>query len=234
MANTNNTKNSQNLNEGTNSREAYFIRKRKPIAIIIAVVVIVLIGGFAFNQYVSQPREDKASTELAKGQQLFERSMFETALNGDSASYMGFAKIAEEYSSTDAGNLANLYAGLCYANLGKWQEAEKYISGFSVKGDAVVSPAVMGALANVYANLKQYDKAVEHFKKAASMADSKSSNGINPFISPAFLLQAGEILESQNKKDEALEIYNEIKTKYYSNQYVASQIDKYIERVSVK
>ena len=234
MANTNNTNKSQNLNEGTNSREAYFIRKRKPIAIIIAAVVIVLIGGFAFNQYVSQPREDKASTELAKGQQLFERNMFEIALNGDSASYMGFNKIATEYSSTDAGNLANVYAGLCYANLGKWAEAEKALTAFSTKSDALVTPNVMGALGNVYANLEQYDKAVEYFKKAAKMADGKSESGVNPFISPAFLIQAGEILESQNKQAEALEVYNEVKNKYYANQYISAQIDKYIERVSVK
>ena len=233
MANTKNTNNSQNLNEATNSREAYFIRKRKPIAIIVAVVVLVLIGGFAFNQYVSQPREDKASTALAKGQQYFERSMYDIALNGDSASFMGFAKIASEYSSTDAGNLANLYAGLCYANLGKWQEAEKYLNSFSAKDDALVSPAAMGALGNVYAHLEQYDKAVEYLKKAASMADGKSENGFNPVLSPAFLIQAGEILESQKKNDEALKIYEEIKTKYV-NGPMAGQIDKYIERVSVK
>ena len=233
MANTNNTNNSQNLNEASNSREAYFIRKKKPIAIIIAVVVIVLIGGFAYNQYVSQPREDKASTILAQGQQYFERGMFEAALNGDSASFIGFAKVASEYSSTDAGNLANLYAGLCYANLDKWQEAEKYINAFSTKDDALVSPAVMAALADVYAHLEQLDKAVEHFQKAASMADKKADNGINPVLSPTFLLKAGEILESQNKKDEALKIYEEIKAKYV-NSPIAAQIDKYIERVSVK
>ena len=233
MANTNNTNKSQNLNEGTNSREAYFLRKKKPIAIIIAVVVIVLIGGFAYNQYVSQPREDKASTILAQGQQYFERGMFKEALDGDSASFIGFAKVASEYSSTDAGNLANLYAGLCYANLDKWQEAEKSISAFSTKNDALVSPAVMGALADVYAHLEQFDKAVDHFKKAASMADKKADNGINPVLSPAYLIKAGEILESQNKKDEALKIYEEIKTKYV-NSPIAAQIDKYIERVSVK
>lgn len=233
MANTKNTNNSQNLNEETNSREAYFMRKRKPIAIIIAVVVLVLIGGFAYNQYVSEPREDKASTILAKGQQYFERGMYEIALNGDSATFEGFAKIASEYSSTDAGNLANLYAGLCYANLDKWQEAEKYLSDFSTKDDALVSPAAIGALGNVYAHLKQYDKAVEYLKKAASMADGKSESGTNVVLSPSFLLQAGEILESQNKKDEALKIYEEIKTKYV-NGPVSAQIDKYIERVSVK
>jgi len=40
-------------------------------------------------------------------------------------------------------------------------------------------------------------------------------------------------LESQNKKDEALKIYQDIKKKYV-NSAVASEIDKYIERAMGK
>ena len=48
---------------------------------------------------------------------------YEKALNGDGQGYPGFLKIADEYGSTDAGNLAELYAGLSYAQTGKYQEA---------------------------------------------------------------------------------------------------------------
>ena len=90
----------------------------------------------------------------------------------------------------------------------------------------MISPAAEGALGNAYANLKQYDKAVDHLKKAAEMADNNS-------LSPTFLIQAGEILESQGKKDEALKLYQEIKKKYFqSMQY--QNIDAYIERASAK
>lgn len=57
--------------------------------------------------------------------------------------------------STDAGNLAQLYIGLCQANLGKWQEAVNALESFSGKGDAMISPAAEGALGNAYANLNQ-------------------------------------------------------------------------------
>ena len=97
----------------------------------------------------------------------------------------------------------------------------------------MVPPAATAALGNAYAHVKQLDKAVEYLKKAASMADSEAEGNANNSLSPTFLIQAGEILESQNKKDEALKIYQDVKKKYV-NSPVYGEIDKYIERVSVK
>lgn len=187
-------------------------------------MVVIIAGIIVYNNYVSAPREDKASTVLAKGQQLFGEEQYEKALNGDGATFPGLLKIASEYSSTDAGNLANLYAGLCYASLGKWNEAAQYIEKFDAKGDMMISPAAEGALGNVYAHLNQLDKAVSHLKSAAEKADNNS-------LSPTFLIQAGEILESQGKADEALKLYQTVKTKYF-NSFQYQSIDKYIERVS--
>jgi predicted negative regulator of RcsB-dependent stress response len=92
--------------------------------------------------------------------------------------------------------------------------------------DAMVSPAAEGALGNAYAHLNQLDKAVSHLKKAAEMADNNS-------LSPTFLIQAGEILESQGKNDEALKLYQTVKEKYF-NSMQSQTIDSYIERVSNK
>lgn len=219
--------------ESLNIREAFFLKYKK--AIIIAVVaVIVIVGGiFAYVSQVSGPREDKASTMLGKGQIYFQNEMFEQALNGDKAGYVGFKQIASDYSGTKAANLANLYAGLCYANLGKWAEAQKSLEAFSGKGDQMISPAAEAALGDVYAHNKQLDKAVEAFKKAASKADSESAEGANNSLSPTFLVKAGEILESQSKKAEALKIYEEIKEKYVNSMLVQSgEIEKYIQRAS--
>lgn len=202
-----------------NKTEAFFDKYKKAIIIGVVAVVVLIVGGILINNYYLAPREDAASTELAKSQELFNNEQFEQALTG-------FKKVASDYSSTKAGNLAQLYIGLCQANLGKWQEAVDALDNFNTKGDQMISPAAEGALGNAYANLKQYDKAVDHLKKAAEMADNNS-------LSPTFLIQAGEILESQGKKDEALKLYQEIKKKYFqSMQY--QNIDAYIERASAK
>ena len=219
--------------ESLNIREAFFLKNKKIILGALAAIIVVIAGIFVYNTQISGPREDKASTMLGKGQTYFNNEMFDQALNGDGAGYIGFAKIASEYGSTNAGNLANLYAGLCYANLGKWAEAEKSLDAFSSKGDQMISPAAEAALGDAYAHLNKLDDAVSAFKKAASMADSKADDDTNNSLSPVFLIKAGEILESQNKKADALSIYQDVKKKYVNSMLVQSgEIDKYIERAS--
>ena len=224
MANVNEQQGALNVEETLNKSEAFFLKYKKAIIYGVLAVIVVIAGVIVYKQYVSAPREDKASTALAKGQEYFQQDLYEKALNGDGAGYAGFVKVASDYSSTEAGNLANLYAGLCYAGLGKWNEAAKYLEEFDTKDDQMISPAAEGALGNAYAHLHQLDKAVSHLKNAAKNADNNS-------LSPTFLIQAGEILESQGKAAEALELYKEIKEKYvYSMQY--QTIDKYIERAT--
>ena len=213
------------MEEALNKHEAFFLKYQKQILGAVAALVVIVAGCILYHTYVAVPAAQKASTSLAKGQEYFANEQFDQALNGDSTGFAGFAKLAGELSG-DAGNLANLYAGLCYAQLDKWQEAVNYIEKVDGKGDQMVSPAALGALGNAYAHLNQLDKAVSTLKKAADQADNIS-------LSPTFLVQAGEILESQGKKDEALKLYETVKSKYaYS--MAAQTIDAYIERASAK
>ena len=218
MAN-NNVKAAPAQEQQVTKTEAFFEKNKKAIIIAVVAIIVIVVGAILFNNYYLEPRANEASTELAKSQELFDQQQYDKAL-------VGFQKVASDYSSTDAGNLAQLYIGLCQAQQGKWQEAVNALESFSSKGDQMISPAAEGALGNAYANLKQLDKAVDHLKKAADMADNNS-------LSPTFLIQAGEILESQGKKDEALKLYQEVKEKYFNSMQYQT-IDAYIERASVK
>ena len=224
MANEN-AKQGAPIEETLNKHEAFFLKYKKTIIGAVVALVVIVTGFVLYRTYVAIPGEQKASTAIAKGQELFANGEFEKALNGDSISYVGFLKIADEYSSTDAGNLANLYAGLCYANLDKWQEAAKFLEAYDGADDQMISPAAEAALGNAYAHLEKLDDAVKHLKKAAEMADNNS-------LSPTFLIQAGEILESQGKAEEALKLYQTIKEKYFNSMQYQT-IDEYIERVSM-
>ena len=200
-----------------NKTEAFFEKNKKAIIGCVCAVIVIIAGIILCNNYYLKPRANEANTELAKSQTLFSEQQWDKAL-------AGFQKVADEYSSTDAGNLAQLYIGICQAKLGKWQEAVDALESYSGQGDQLISPAAEGALGNAYANLNQLDKAVDHLKKAAKMADNNS-------LSPTYLIQAGEILEKQDKKDEALKLYQQVKEKYFNSMQYQT-IDKYIERVS--
>ena len=212
------------MEETLNKSEAFFLKYKKAIIAAVVALIVIIAGIVLYKTYVSGPNEIKASTAISRGQEYFAQGRFEQALQGDSTGFKGFAKLADEYSSTSAGNLANLYAGLCSAQLGKWEDAVKYIEKFDGADDQMISPAAEGALGNAYAHLNQLDKAVSHLKKAAKKADNNS-------LSPTYLIQAGEILESQGKADEALKLYQTVKEKYFNSMQYQS-IDEYIQRVS--
>ena len=223
MAEQKHTPNALDVEEALTTSEAYIIRNKKTIIGVI-VALIVVVGGFIlYNHFVVTPKEEKASTMLAKGQEYFMMDQFELALNGDSINYKGFAKIAAEESGTDAANLANAYAGLCLAHLGKSEEAIAYLEKFS-GDDQMVAPSVKAALGNCYIKKGDLEKGAALLVEAADDTDSQS-------LSPIFLQQAGEAYEKLGKNDEALKAYQTIKDKYF-NSYLGVNIDKYIERVS--
>ncbi len=190
---------------------------------VVVLVAIIVIGSFSYRSYISSSNNE-AATKLAKGQDYFQKGQFDQALNGDNTGYPGFVKIAAQYSSTETGNLANLYAGLSYYYKGDYDKAIKHLEDFDAQDDQFISNNGIAALGNCYAKKGNYDKAVELLKKAAKNAD-------NPVVSPSCLVQAGELLEKQNKKEKALELYNEVKEKY-PNSAEAQGIDKYIQKVS--
>ena len=76
--------------------EAFAMKYRKAIIIAVAAIIIAVVGGFLYQAYVAQPREDKASTALAKGQEYFDAEQFDKALKGDGTGYMGLLNIIND------------------------------------------------------------------------------------------------------------------------------------------
>lgn len=201
--------------------EALVLKYKTPIIAVIAAVVIILLGSMAYKKYVVEPKEKEAAEAIFAAENLFIAQEFEKSLDGDGIN-LGFIQIADEYSGTDAGNIANAYAGMALAQLGRYEEAIKYLKAF--KGnDKMVAPAATGTLGSCYAQTGDADAAAKKFVEAAEMAENNT-------ISPFYLLQAGIIYEQQGKADKALKLYEEIKNKY-STSSVAMDIDKYIGRV---
>ena len=213
-----------NVEDALTQSEAFLIKYKNAIIGGVVAVIIIVAGFIMYKNLYAEPREEKAQAALFKGQEYFEQDAFEQALNGDSIGYTGFLKVADEYSGTKAANLAKAYAGICYAQLGKYEEAVKMLDSFNGK-DQMVAPAILGAAGNCYAQLGQLDKAASTLLSAADKADNNT-------LSPIFLIQAGEVLVKQGKYDDAVNAYTKIKDKYFQS-YQAMDIDKYIEQAKL-
>lgn len=194
----------------------------KVIAGVIVAVAVVVIAGFLWKNHMDSVEND-AQKAIAKSQVAFMQQNYDMALNGDGAN-AGLLKVINDFSGTKTANLAKLYAALCYANTGKTEEAIKMFEDFDQKDDQMISPMSTAALGNCYIQKGENEKGVELILKAAKAAD-------NDAITPALLLQAGEVYEAMGQADKALELYNEIKTKYYLSP-LSQDIDKYIERAT--
>jgi len=224
MAEQKKTNEALNVEEALTQSEAFLIQNKKAIIGAVVAIIVIIAGVVMYKNLYADPREEKAQAALFRGQEYFEADAYAEALNGDSIGFAGFAKIADEYSGTKAGNLAKAYMGICYAHLGKYEEAVKALDSFD-GDDQMVAPAMLGAMGNCYAQLSQTDKAASLLLKAANEADNNS-------LSPIFLMQAGEILVKQGKYDEAIKAYTTIKDKYFRS-YQAMDIDKYIEQAKL-
>ena len=213
-----------NVEDALTQSEAFLIKYKNAIIGGVVAVIIIVAGFIMYKNLYAEPREEKAQAALFKGQEYFEQDAYEQALNGDSIGFVGFLKVAEDFSGTKAANLAKAYAGICYAQLGKYEEAVKMLDSFNGK-DQMVAPAILGAAGNCYAQLGQLDKAASTLMSAADKADNNT-------LSPIFLMQAGEILVKQGKYDDAVDAYTKIKDKYFQS-YQAMDIDKYIEQAKL-
>ena len=158
---------------------------------------------------------------MYKGVFYFEKDSFQLALQGNGADFIGFKAIADEYSSTKAGNLAAAYSGLSLYNLGKYDEAITYLKNFDAD-EEFISPAIIGTIGDCYVNMDKYEDGVGYFERAAKKAD-------NDMLSPIYLKKAATVYEKLGNKKKALEMYQKIKDSYpksMSNQ----DIEKYIIR----
>jgi len=209
------------LDETASMTEDFVAKNQKIIIGVVTAIAVVLVGYLAYEKFVVAPNQEEAATEMFVAQQNFQKatdgvasdSLYKLSLNGSEGKF-GFVKIADEYSGTDAGNLANYYAGIAYLNTGKFTEAIDYLSKFK-SDDIVLSALAKGAIGDAYSQNKNPKEALEYYIKAAE-------SNKNDFTTPRFLLKAGKIaLELENKED-ALKYFNDIKENYESSPEAAS------------
>jgi len=143
------------------------------------LAVVLLIGGAIGYYYYSANQEETAQQLLANATNYYMNSDYEKALSGSEADFtIGFEQIINNYSRTDAGNLARYYAAVSEYNLGNVQQAISYIEDYDLpEGILGVGPLSFHAVLMTDAgNLEQ---AAALYVKAAEWDDNESTTPYN-------------------------------------------------------
>ena len=210
--------NLENVQEALNTTSAWIEKNQNKLTWAVTIIVAIVVGVLALNTYVIKPKAVEVNNENAKAVTYFMQGDWEKALNGDDAECIGFQAIADEYKCYQGGKLAALYAGICYYQLGQYEDAAAYLSKFSAD-DLTIEPAALQLLGDAYVQLEEYGKAAKAFEAAA-----KSGNDI---IAPMSLKKAGFVHLELGNKVAAKKAFETIKADYPASTE-AQDIEKYI------
>jgi tetratricopeptide (TPR) repeat protein len=225
MAKTNRSTGDENLEAIQSSlgkTEQFIEENQKSITIIVAAIIFIVVGYLAYQKFYIAPQEDEAQREIFLAQADFAKDSFQLALNGVEGYYEGFEAIANDYSMTTVGSIANFYAGISHLRLGNYDEAIEYLRNFDSE-DEILSTMAIGAIGDAYVEKNELEEAVSYFKKAS---ERKS----NEFVTPVYLLKLGLVYEKLAKKDEAKKAYTKLKEEY-AKSTEARNVDKYLTRL---
>lgn len=203
------------LDQSASKAEDFIAKNQKYILGSLLAVVVVVVGYFAYDKFIADPKQQEGAEELFVLQQNFQKAVDDTANKADSLYNLvlkgsegkfGAIKIAEEYSGTDAGNLANYYAGIAYLNTRKYAEAVTSLEKFT-SDDIMLSTLAKGAIGDAYAQQNKSKEALEFYLKAADASK-------NDFTRPRYLLKAGKTSLALGNKADALKYFTDIKDNY--------------------
>lgn len=215
------------LDETASKSEQWIEKNSKPLFLVLVGLVVVFLGYLGYNKFIVEPNEQEASNELAFPRKYFDEastagsgidSLLNLGLEGADGKY-GFIDIAESFSGTDAGNLANYYAGVSFLQMKQYDKAIEYLSKFD-SDDEVLGPIALGAIGDAFSDINQPEDALEYYEKAANKK-------ANEFTTPLYLFKAAQTAMNLKKFDKAESLFTKIQENY-SKSDQGRDIEKYI------
>ncbi len=218
------------LDEGAGKTEEWVASNQKYIFIIIGLAAVLILGYLGFQRFIQEPKEQEAANEMFQAQEYFDTALVSTGAQSDSlynmaltggAGKYGFLDIIEDYSSTNAANLANYYAGFAYLNTNRYQEAIEHLEDFS-SDDEILAPLAIMGIGDAFLQLNQPEEALNYYDKAASMRS-------NNFSTPKALLKGAITAIELGNGEQAAKYLNRIKDDF-STTPEAEQVPVYLGR----
>jgi TolA-binding protein len=185
-----------------------WLESNPKIVIGLGLAILLIVGGYFGFRFYKDSQNKLAQNEMFQAVFYFEADSLDKALNGD-GNNLGFLNIIDDYGITDAANLANYYAGVCYLKQGKFELARLYLEDFS-SNDLLVQARAYSLVGDTYMEEQKYEDAAAYYKKAADYKPNK-------YFSPAYLMKEALAYEKLKQNDKAKEAYEKIITQYWDS-----------------
>ena len=192
--------------EVKDNAQDYFTKNRSMILGIVGLIFVLAAAFVIYKYFIQEPKEKQASVAIFKAEQQFARDSFALALENPGGGFESLLDVIENYNGTKTANLAKLYAGISYLNLGRYDDAIEYLDAHSAGG--TYGPILKnGNLADAYSEKGEMDKAISFYSKA-------TSSGEDALLTPYYLYKLGLLAKRNGDNSKALSSFNKIKDAY--------------------
>jgi predicted negative regulator of RcsB-dependent stress response len=190
----------------------------KYATIILGVLLLLIVGGLAYYQFIWKAKNDDSKNAYWKGLNYAEKDSTNLAITE-------LTKVKKKYDGYIGGEIAQFVLARQFMAKGEFKKAIKELEGVKLD-DSFLTAMRLGLMADCQSELKDYKKATETYLEA-------SETNVNDYTTPMYLFKAGIHSEKLNDFKKATELYSKIRDEYpaYAGQ---KTIDKYIARASGK
>ena len=197
---------------------------KREISIIITVLVVLIVAGIVYAKNRSEASV-KAATQLGEVFSFYDNGQYQLAIDGvPERNIAGLSSIAENYGSTDPGEMAWFYLANSYYALGKYDEALKAYEDFSPP-DELLTASRLSGIGACYEAKGMHKEAADAFERAATKNSKDLDAAENLNNAARNYAQAGE-------KDKAIDVYKKLKKNYPTSAY-GRDADRFIAQLSV-
>lgn len=180
--------------------EAFVIRHKNVITYTVAAILVAILGYIIYQKFSVEPKEKEAMVAL-------QEPMYNSITGKNKDALEGANAVIGNYSGTDAANVAHIIAGSLTAyEQGNYEEAIAIFEEYDGNDD-IIAPKVKHALGNCYSHTGDTDKAIELLLEAAEEANNEA-------VTPLCWRDLAAMYEQQGKKEDAINLYERIKTEY--------------------
>ena len=182
----------EEINDSLSGIEQKFEQHKNLIYIIVAAILVIALGIWAYSQFGYKPEIENAKKEIAKADAIFYAAQNGVLTAQDTTTALQvYESVAKKYGNNlifknKVGNHAKLRAAQILEDKGNYAEAQKYLEDYSPKSEAL-GPSSQILLGDIYVDqaiednngqikikdqsqldkgIKAYDKAIELSKES--------------------------------------------------------------------